>query len=356
MKPRVIIFYNRLFHYRIPIWNILSEKCDLTVTYSDGKGDIPEGMKALFNVEYLPARRIFKRFVIHKANIRRIAKQFDVVVAYGDISWLKFSTLPWFNKTKVVFHTLGVSASYDKAFDSRHEWDLVRKFFYSKANALAFYTSYPIEKYVKMGIPREKMFEAPNTVVVDPVTDALESEKDSLLFIGTLYKQKGLQNLLDAYLSLRDLNHLPKLVIIGNGPDKKEIQKWIEDNEMGRQIEMVGAIYDVHEKARFFGKALACISPNQAGLSVLESMGNGVPFVTTRSAITGGEIFNIHHEVDGVIMESGEQLQDIIKDITANRQKYLEMGHRAQQFYNKCRTPQHMADGLWNAIEYAMIH
>ena len=31
MRPKVIIVYNRLFHYRIPIWNILSNYCDLTV-------------------------------------------------------------------------------------------------------------------------------------------------------------------------------------------------------------------------------------------------------------------------------------------------------------------------------------
>ena len=352
-KPQVIILYNKIFHYRIPVWNLLAEKCDLTVTYSDIDGKIPEEVDCKFNVVYLPAKRIGK-FVIQKDNIRKLTRTYDVVVAYGDIAWLKFSTLPWWNKTKVVYHTLGVSASYDKGYDSHHEWDKIRKFFYSKADALAFYTKFPIDKYAEMGIPREKMFEAPNTVKVHPIDGIIE--KDSLLFIGTLYRQKGLQSLLDAYLKLRDEKQLPLLRIIGKGPDSDLISSWIKDNHMENLVEMMGAIYDIDEKARYFSKAFACISPQQAGLSVLESMGYGVPFVTSKNAITGGELQNIHNGVDGVVMEEENQLVEVIKDIADNKSKYVEMGRMAQSYYNENRTPQHMAEGLWNAITYAIEH
>lgn len=352
-KPKVIVLYNKIFHYRIPIWNLLAEKCDLTVAYSDDDGKVPEGLTCKFDTIYLPSRKIGK-FIVQKANIRKLAKQYDVVVAYGDIAWLKYSMLPWLNNTKVVYHTLGVSASYDKGYDSHQEWDSIRKFFYSKADALAFYTSFPIEKYAKMGIPREKMFEAPNTVEVHPIEDVVE--KDSLLFIGTLYRQKGLQSLLNAYLNLREVELLPKLRIIGKGPDSGLISKWIIDNHMEGLIEMMGAIYDIDEKARYFSKAYACISPQQAGLSVLESMGYGVPFVTSKNAITGGELQNIHNGVDGVIMDDESRLTEVIKDIAEHKEKYIEMGEKARLYYNENRTPQHMANGLWNAISYAIEH
>lgn len=352
-RPKVIILYNKIFHYRIPVWNLLAEKCDLTVTYSDEDGKVPDGVDCKFDVMYLPAKRTGK-FVIQKANIRKLVKYYDVVVAYGDIAWLKYSTLPWLNKTKVVYHTLGVSASYDKGYDSHHEWDKIRKFFYSKADALAFYTTFPIDKYAEMGIPREKMFEAPNTVEVHPIDEV--TEKDSLLFIGTLYRQKGLQSLLDAYMSLRDLEQLPKLRIIGKGPDSELISEWIKDNRMECLVEMMGAIYDIDEKARFFSKAFACISPQQAGLSVLESMGYGVPFVTSKNAITGGELQNVHNGVDGVIMDDESKLSEVIKDIADHKEKYIEMGRKAQRYYNENRTPKHMAEGLWEAICYAIEH
>lgn len=351
---QVIIFYNKLFHYRIPIWNLLAEKCDLTVAYSFGDGTVPDGMECKFKVKYLPAKKFFNRIVWQKDNVRKIAKQYDVVISYADISWVRYNTLPWFNKTKVVFHTLGVTASYDRPFDSNNNLDRIRKFLFSKADALAFYTTYPIEKYAKMGIPRGKMFEAPNTVEVRPLTEPIE--KDSVLFIGTLYKQKGLQALLDAYYKLKDVDSLPKLRIIGKGPDSNAINSWISENNMSNLVEMIGAIYDVDEKAKYFARAYACISPQQAGLSVPESMGYGVPFITSKNAITGGEIFNIHNGEDGVVMGDTTQLVSVIRDIAEHKEKYVEMGVKAQKFYNMNRTPQHMADGLWEAVQYAMQH
>ncbi|MCR5361754.1 MAG: glycosyltransferase family 4 protein [Bacteroidales bacterium] len=353
-NPKVIIFYNKLFHYRIPVWNLLAEKCDLTVTYSSGDGKVPDGIECRFKVMYIPAKKFFNRIVWQKMNVRSLAKQYDVVISYADISWVRYNTLPWFNKTKVVFHTLGVTASYNRPFDSNNNLDRIRKFLFSKADALAFYTTYPIEKYAKMGIPREKMFEAPNTVEVRPVKESYE--KDSILFIGTLYKQKGLQTLLDAYLALKNVKGLPKLRIIGKGPDSDAIKTWIEDNNMSKFVEMTGAIYNIDEKAKFFARAYACVSPQQAGLSVPESMGYGVPFVTSQNAITGGEIFNIHNGKDGVVMGDLSQLTSVIRDIAEHKEKYVEMGKLAQKFYNENRTPQHMADGLWRAVQYAMTH
>ena len=350
---RVIFFYNKLFHYRIPIWNELAKLCDLTVTYSEGDGKVPDGMEADFKIMHLPAWHI-KGLVMQKANIRKLSRNYDVVIAYGNIAWLKYSTLSWFNKTPVIYHTIGVSASYGKGFDEHKEWDKIRNFFYSKADALAFYTDYPINKYEAMGIPREKMFVAPNTVAVASVK--AEEQKATLLVIGTLYREKGIQTLLDVYKELRATCKLPLLNIIGKGPDYDAIYKWIRDNNMQDLIVLRGAIYDMDEKAKYFAQALACISPKQAGLTVLESMGYGVPFVSSKNAITGGELLNIHNGVDGVIMETDAELADVVRDIASNPDKYISMGKKAKEFYDNNRTPKHMAQGFWDAIQYVIKH
>ena len=351
---KVIILYNNLYHYRIPVWNELGKNCDLTVAYTDGSGDIPEGVECNFKIMHLPAKRFLKRIVVHNNNIRKIAKNYDAIIAYGDIAWIKYSTLPWFSHNKVVFHTIGVSASYSKGYDENKGWDGIRNLFYKKASALAFYTDYPIEKYVKMGIPREKLFVAPNTVAVSPIED--ETKKDSILVIGTLYREKGLQLLLDAYAELKGKCSLPVLNIIGKGPDYDLIKQWIEENKMDDIIFLRGAIFDIKEKAKYFAKALACISPKQAGLTVLESMGYGVPFVTMKNAITGGELQNVHNGIDGVVLENESQLTATIQDISDSPEKYISMGKEAKKYYDENRTPKHMADGLWAAIQYACNH
>ena len=42
--------------------------------------------------------------------------------------------------------------------------------------------------------------------------------------------------------------------------------------------------------------------------------------------------------------------------IAEHKEKYIEMGRMAQKYYNENRTPMHMAEGLWNAIQYALNH
>ena len=344
-KPKVLILYNKLFHYRIPIWNLLSEKCDLTITYCEG--GLPDGIQRNFNVEYIPYKKIGP-FVWHKANLRRKAKQYDAVIAYGDIMWVKYMLLPWFSKIKVAYWTIGVTTS--DGYDTKPQKDFLFRFFYRKAKALIFYSDNPIAKYLEHGFRRESLFVANNTVEV--IETNTPENKDYITFIGTLHKRKGVNLLLESYLALKDKCSLPRLVIVGNGPEFDNITKWITDNNMSNLIEMKGSVIDPVIKADILSHALACISPKQAGLSVLECMGYGVPFVTTKDAITGGERFNIHNNVDGIVMDNEQQLKDVVLDISQSPEKYIQMGKKAKDYYQNYRTPQQMADGLWETICY----
>ena len=64
---KIIILYNRIFHYRIPVWNELAEMCDLTVTYSEGDGKVPENMTTKFKIMHLPAWKLVGLYV-HVSN------------------------------------------------------------------------------------------------------------------------------------------------------------------------------------------------------------------------------------------------------------------------------------------------
>lgn len=348
-KKKVLILYNKLFHYRTPIFKILADKFDLRVAYSLGKEN-KENVN--FKVEKKSIYK-FNRFVIHKDNILKYCNNFDVVIAYGDIAWLKLSGLAFQKERnfKLLFWTIGVSASYNKKFDAVTKWDNFRDFFYKKADGMIFYTDYPIQKYIERGYRREKLFVAPNTVEVANISLNLINKKNSFLFIGTLYYEKGLSSLLENYKAayLIDKNIFP-LIIIGDGKEKQQVIDWIVKNKMEGKIYLKGAIYDEKLISIFFNKAIACLSPNQAGLSVLKSMGYGVPYITMADAITGGERLNITHNINGILYENENDLKEILLDIIKNKQKYYEMGIAAKKYYDSCRTPQDMATGLEMAI------
>ena len=347
-RKKVLILYNNLFHYRIPIFKLVSEKYDLTVAFSIG----PDVENAGFKILRLGIFK-FKRFVIHKRNIFKLCQQFDVVIALGDISWIKFSTLVFHRKRlfKLIFWSPGVSASYDKKFDAISRWDSVRDFFYKRADALIFYTDYPIKKYISRGFNSQKLFVAPNTVEVYNDVPDVNAAKDSLLFIGSLYKEKGIMSLLESYKSayIRDQN-IPSLNIVGDGADFENIKAWIATNSFKNKIFLHGLIYDPKIKSNFFKRAYACISPVQAGLSVLESMGYGVPFITMHDSITGGERLSILNGINGILMTEIGELTDIIIDISRDPQKYIKMGEQAVKHYRATHKPEDMANGILASI------
>ena len=83
-------------------------------------------------------------------------------------------------------------------------------------------------------------------------------------------------------------------------------------------------------------------------------MGYGVPFVTKRDAITGGEIFHIHNGEDGYLYDSDDQLTMIMKDAIDNPQKYVDMGIKAKIYYENNASINHMAEGAIQAFEYSL--
>lgn len=346
---KVLILYNRIWPYRIPIFNILSEKYDLTVSYSIDKSF---DEKVDFEVKKLPGRQ-YSRFFVHTDSLHDYCKNFDVVVGYADIGWLSLMRL-LFKKNrpyKIILWGIGVRASYNSNYGEKNNWDKVRYYLMRKADAVLFYSSDPIKKYLAEGFQKEKLRVANNTVLVDNINTNLKRE--TLMFIGTLYKQKRIYELLDSYLEAKKENeNVPNLEIIGDGDEYHNIKSWLQKNGLENNVFLRGKIFDETILRDYFSAALACISPGQAGLSVLKSMGYGVPYISKEKAITGGEIFNIEHNISGILYQNDSQLKDIILDITTNKAKYIEMGIRAKKHYEEFRKPADMANGIIEAIEY----
>lgn len=349
-RLKILILTNKILAYRVPVFNRLSEIYDLCVGYS--MGDFCD-CNAHFKSMKLPYFK-FKRFVLHKNNIYKIASAYDVVICTGDIAWISYITLPFRKrKFKTIVWSIGVSASYDKPYDTVTKWDSVRDFFYNKFDAILFYSSYPVIKYINRGFAKEKLFVANNTVKV--INTLSNVEKDSILFIGTLYRQKGIYLLLEAYLAVyKRYENIPLLNIVGSGDEYDNIKKFISDNALENKIKMLGAIYDINQKELLFKRSFACISPAQAGLSVLESMGYGVPFITHENAITGGERFNIHQDYNGLYFKTQVELENIIEQIVINQGKFIAMGRNALCYYNEQRTIDHMVHGFEQAICYVL--
>ncbi|WP_417513674.1 glycosyltransferase [Marinobacter sp.] len=351
-KKKLLVVYNKVWPYRVCIFNILSEKFDLTVAVND-RTSLSQSYN--FKVVYLETKKVGP-FQWHRNNLRKIMNSFDCVVGLYDIRWLRFMLASLFSKSPVIFWGIGVTASYENKFDSKSTWDRVRLFFAKRSRGVLLYSDYPVERHIRLGMPKDRIWVAHNTTNVSLDSYDEKCERCSILFVGSLYKEKNVMGLLGDYRKAVNVSgSIPKLEVIGSGEDFEMAKKFVIDNELSDKVVMHGAIYNPQDLVSIFNRGIVCISPSQAGLSVLTSMGMGVPFATNSDAITGGEIFNIRHLETGVFIDKlAEDTTSFFLWVEKNHEDLLYMGIKARDFYLSYRRPEITSDIISQAVESAI--
>jgi phosphatidylinositol alpha-mannosyltransferase len=147
----------------------------------------------------------------------------------------------------------------------------------------------------------------PNGVDLDRFADAepYEELRDAtlnILFVGRFEERKGLIHLLKAYHRLRKRKVDARLLVIGDGPKRREYRRFVGLRGI-RDVEFLGRVSD-DEKVRYFASADIFCAPNTGqesfGIVLLEAMAAGVPIVA--SDIHGFKRV-VERNVQGILVE-----------------------------------------------------
>ena len=345
---KILIQQNKVFHYRKGLFNELSKFYDVTVIHS---GEKVKDQEDTFNEVISPTFN-FLSFRFQKSLLKQIrTNNYDSVILLFNfyyisnfISLIRFKQVnfilwgPWINGSKI--------RDYFRLKLMKYKYKIV---LYSRKHFFEF---------VSLGIDKEKMYVANNTINVNPRNKCfLHEEKKSLLFVGSFDSRKQLDVLVDVFNTIK--NEIPadvNLTLIGNGDNFSLIQKMIKDYELNNRIFLKGKITDNSILAEEYNKAIISVSLGQAGLSVLQSFGFGVPFLTKKNAISGGETSNIVNDFNGVLCESDlSDLNEKLILICNNIDYALKLGENAYSYYDKYCTIENMANGFKDAIDNTRI-
>ncbi|MDI6710236.1 MAG: DUF1957 domain-containing protein [Bacillota bacterium] len=160
------------------------------------------------------------------------------------------------------------------------------------------------------GVPRGKVRVIPNGV--EPESLRVEPQKQkkaatgkrSVLFIGRLVPEKGVQVLIEALAQLAPRSPDLLLTVAGRGPWEVALRNQVQSLGLGERVAFPGFV-DGEHKNRLFAEAAVAVFPSlyePFGIVALEAMAAGVPVIVSD---TGGLAEVVEHGVDGFKVPPG---------------------------------------------------
>ena len=174
----------------------------------------------------------------------------------------------------------------------------------------------------RAGVPEEKIKYIPSLYIDLETFRPMNLKKEfDLIFVGRLVENKGIKLLLQATAKLKAQNEKLKILVVGEGPLRKEIEKQITNYQL--PITMHGWAKDSQEVAEMINKSKTLIMPsyNEGGPRVVgEAMACGVPVLATPVGIVPDII---KPGKSGEIIDwQAEDMARKAKDLLFNTEKY----------------------------------
>ncbi len=303
---RVAICQPRLPHYRIPVFDLLGKQVDieLSVFASDGWGSL----KSYSGGKYFKRRRsVIYRFHLGQTELFYQPSQwdvinhteFDVVILPWNIRYI--TLVPALIKSKLnKVSILLWGHGYSKNPVHMTEW--VRNVIGKLADGVVLY-SYTVARELKekYRFEEKSIFVAQNAIDQTPIQEAKINwlknpkrlaefreineldPKHTVIFVSRLERSNKVGTLIEAFKVIKSIKPEAKLVIVGDGPDKRYLIKLTRSLDLEKNIIFTGAIYEEIKLAPWMLSSCVFCYPKNIGLSLLHAFGYGLPVVTSNN-------------------------------------------------------------------------
>ncbi|MGM0414539.1 MAG: glycosyltransferase [Bacillota bacterium] len=248
-----------------------------------------------------------------------------------------------------------------KFFANRFSHFLVRNFA-NKADAVFaptestknYLRNVGVSRYIKVmptGV-NLKEYDCPENEVQEIRKKYGEGHEHLLITVSRLSKEKNLYFLLEGIKYLRDNSNLDfKLIIVGDGSEKENIQEYIDKNDLKGTIELIGTV-DFREMSKYYLASdlfVFASTTETQGMVILEAMAGYTPVVAVRSSGIDDVIKNDYngYKTDEEVENWAKKVEKILSDkslqdkLTNNSRKMAEeysifnMGENAEEVYQK---------------------
>lgn len=209
-------------------------------------------------------------------------------------------------------------------------WDLLRRVMYPCVHRLVVQTDSVANGWANKIVHSEKIAIIPNFVSASYVPPSPLARKGNvILAVGRMYKQKGFDILLQAFSISGLAREGAQLVILGDGPERANLEKLAEQLNISSALFMPGVVKDPQT---WMARCTLFVLPSRyEGFPnvLLEAMAQGCSVIA--SDCDSGPADIVTHEENGMLVapESAEALAFAMRDLMFDSVKRERLGTKA---------------------------
>ncbi|OOP74331.1 glycosyltransferase family 4 protein [Clostridium beijerinckii] len=195
--------------------------------------------------------------------------------------------------------------------------------------------SYGVENNIvtiPTGINLEKFENEPIKHEIDELKEELgiNKEKKVLVTIGRLAREKNVEELLENMKNLLIKDNNLVLLIVGDGPFRKELEKKAKEISIDENVIFTGMINpkDIHKYYKLGDIFVSASQSETQGLTYLEALASGLPAVCKEDLCLRKVIINSYN---GFLYKNSNEYLEAIEIILNDNNLYKRMSHNARK-------------------------
>jgi len=242
------------------------------------------------------------------------------------------------------------------------------------ADRMVVYNNATKSLLVDRGVEPSRVFVALNSIDQGPVdaaraaciedSEALRAFRNehgldpakTIVFVSRLSEDNGVDMLIRAAVELRERFATLRVVIVGDGSHRGELESLSESLGLSDVVTFVGAIYGEENLSRWMCSSRVFCYPKNIGLSILHAFGYGLPVVTSDNiAAQNPEIEALDDGVNGLLYRDGDvgALAATLARVLEDDALHASMSKGALETVRGRFSVSNMVDGIEASIRFA---
>lgn len=319
----IILITRGIPKWRVPFYQKLldNKNYQFFIYYSGKKSKLISSNRLI----HLNSKTFSGNFVVQDISTIKFSAAHAIILIF-DLHFINFIKIWVLYRKKILWWGIGFGHSF--------LGNLFRSFLVYSSKGLLSYTKDVHSSVFYRYISKRKLHALNNTIENTYHENIFNVDSNKIILIGTMDTRKRYDIVFKAIPAIKQKYNI-QIHLIGDGQEYTNLKNLANSLNINDKVFFHGRVENENEIKKIVKGALLVVSPGQAGLSIMHAFSYGLPFVTYKNSITGGERSHIENNWNGLLLKNLEvaELSEKLIWCFNNKEELHRMSGNAYQYY-----------------------